>query len=115
MTVARLETIAAQCPDPALRQWLGAAIRKIGAGIDPAAALDLRGSGALKQRNDLLRKAALATGIESDWPAAGVLAASIKTGAAPNQIVSDCLMAAENAARVPNSQRAIYSILLSTH
>jgi hypothetical protein len=115
VTVARLETIAAQCQDPALRQWLGAAIRKIGADVDPAAAFDLRGSGALKQRNDLLRKAALATGIESEWQAAGVLAAAIQSGAAPNQIVADCLLAAATAARVLNSQRTIYSILLSTH
>lgn len=115
MTVARLETIAAQCPDPALRQWFGNAIRKIGAGVDPAAAFDLRGCGALKQRNDFLKKASIATGIQSDWQAAGVLAASIKNGAAPNQIIGDCLLAAATAARVPNSQRAIYSILQTTH
>jgi len=113
MSLARLHKAAALLADDPLGAWLAGVAARLEAGLDAATALELKGPAATRQRDALLAQAAQLTGESGAWRQAGALARRIAQLPHRRRLepVDNLLRAAAQCARIPGSQRQLYSVL----
>lgn len=114
MTIERLEHAAALVPDPDLSAWLASAAHKIAHGLPADQALDLAGSGAIRERDRLIQQAGAVLAMPTRWQTAGELARRIRHAPRHRDVIDDLLDHARRCARLPRGQRQLYSILTAT-
>jgi hypothetical protein len=115
VSVCRIEDAAAALAgiNPGLSAWLAAAARRLRAGLPAAAALELAGVGAVRERDKWLLMAAriMRQQDETMWHLAGRIAARLARPPRADAI-GELLTKAGAASRLPGTQRRIYGILL---
>ena len=114
MSLARLHKAAALLADDPLGAWLAGVAARLEAGLDAATALELKGPAATRQRDELLAQAAQLTGESGAWRQAGALARRIAQLPHRRRLepVDNLLRAAGQCARIPGTQRQLYSVLV---